>query len=63
MLKEEPQRSSSFHSRIFGIYRGKYLVGNEKGENVIVDTTKMSSQHIDELREAIQEKNLGSKIL
>jgi Domain of unknown function (DUF4280) len=34
-----------------------------KGENVIVDTTKMSSQHIDELRKAIQEKNMSSRIL
>lgn len=35
----------------------------DKGENVILDTTKMSRQHIEELRKAIEEKNMGDKIL
>lgn len=35
----------------------------EKGENVIIDTTKMSKQHIQELKQAIEEKKLGERIL
>lgn len=35
----------------------------EKGKNVIIDTTKMSKQHIQELKQAIEEKKLGDRIL